>query len=47
MWYNKWGQVTRVIGDDIDPVAACITRFELEDTGYDPAVPEIAYPMEK
>lgn len=32
----------RVIGYDIDPVATCITRFELEATGYDPLSPEIA-----
>ncbi len=31
----------RVIGYDIDPVATCITRFELEAAGYDPAAPEI------
>ena len=32
----------RVIGFDIDPVATCITRFELEAAGYDPKAPEIS-----
>jgi adenine-specific DNA methylase len=30
-----------VIGYDIDPVATCITRFELEAATYDPTSPEI------
>jgi len=32
----------RMIGFDIDPVATCITRFELEAAGYNPSTPEIA-----
>ncbi len=32
----------RVIGYDIDPVATCITRFELGAAGYDLADPEIS-----
>jgi adenine-specific DNA methylase len=32
----------RVMGYDIDPVATCITRFELEAGGYNPSTLEIA-----